>query len=84
MRARITAFTLFACSLMGLAASGASAQVTLQSIKQRGTLICGSNVTIEGFGIVGPQGHWMGFDVDFCRYRSSDLQRSHQGPLYLT
>jgi general L-amino acid transport system substrate-binding protein len=67
MRARITAFTLFAFSLMGLAASGASAQVTLQSIKQRGTLICGSNVTIEGFGIVGPQGHWMGFDVDFCR-----------------
>jgi general L-amino acid transport system substrate-binding protein len=67
MRARITAFTLFAFSLMGLAASGATAQVTLQSIKQRGTLICGSNVTIEGFGIVGPQGHWMGFDVDFCR-----------------
>jgi general L-amino acid transport system substrate-binding protein len=33
----------------------------------RGELICGANGTLAGFGLPDPQGHWTGFDVDFCR-----------------
>src|SRR5215210_7569134 len=67
MRALTAAFALIAFSLVGLAASGASAQATLRSVKHRGTLVCGSSVGLEGFGIPDTQGHWTGFDVDFCR-----------------
>ena len=44
----------------------ASAQ-TLNAVKERGELICGANGTLAGFGLPDPQGHWTGFDVDFCR-----------------
>jgi general L-amino acid transport system substrate-binding protein len=40
---------------------------TLQTVKQRGQLICGANGTLAGFGLPDPQGNWTGFDVDFCR-----------------
>src|SRR5579862_7051520 len=40
---------------------------TLQTVKQRGQLICGGNGTLAGFGLPDPQGNWTGFDVDFCR-----------------
>jgi general L-amino acid transport system substrate-binding protein len=40
---------------------------TLQTVKQRGQLVCGANGTLAGFGLPDPQGNWTGFDVDFCR-----------------
>ncbi|MDQ4137213.1 MAG: amino acid ABC transporter substrate-binding protein [Pseudomonadota bacterium] len=58
------AFGLVAASV---AATGASAQATLASVKQKGTLACGSNTGLAGFGVPDPQGNWAGFDVDFCR-----------------
>jgi general L-amino acid transport system substrate-binding protein len=48
------------------AAQSADAQ-TLAAVKQRGELICGANGNLAGFGIPDSQGHWTGFDVDFCR-----------------
>jgi general L-amino acid transport system substrate-binding protein len=45
----------------------AAAQVTLDQIKARGTLICGSNTGLPGFSIPDRQGNWTGLDVDFCR-----------------
>jgi general L-amino acid transport system substrate-binding protein len=50
-----------------MAATGASAQATLNTVKQRGTLVCGSNTGLPGFGIPDAQGNWTGFDVDYCR-----------------
>src|SRR5215217_2397001 len=58
------AFGLVAASL---AATGASAQATLNSVKQKGTLTCGSNTGLAGFGLPDAQGNWTGLDVDFCR-----------------
>ena len=56
---------------VGLAASlfatGASAQATLNSVKQKGMLTCGSNVGLPGFGLPDAQGNWTGLDVDYCR-----------------
>ena len=50
-----------------LAATAASAQATLNNVKQKGFLACGSNTALPGFGIPDAQGNWTGFDVDYCR-----------------
>lgn len=39
----------------------------LQTILDRGKLICGVHGTFQGFGYVDSAGNWTGFDVDFCR-----------------
>jgi general L-amino acid transport system substrate-binding protein len=64
------AFGLVAASV---AATGASAQATLASVKQKGTLTCGSNTGLAGFGVPDAQGNWTGFDVDFCRAISAAI-----------
>jgi general L-amino acid transport system substrate-binding protein len=53
-------------AILGIAASAASAQ-TLNTVKQRGVLNCGSNGTLAGFGLPDSQGRWTGLDVDFCK-----------------
>jgi general L-amino acid transport system substrate-binding protein len=50
-----------------LLATGASAQATLNSVKQKGYLTCGSSSGSIGFGIPDAQGNWTGLDVDLCR-----------------
>src|SRR5437870_4823278 len=47
-------------------ATVASAQ-TLNTVKARGILNCGSNGSLAGFGLPDAQGNWTGFDVEFCR-----------------
>src|SRR5947209_20611014 len=58
--------TILCAAALGLAASAAGAQ-TLNTVKTRGVLNCGSNPGLGGFGQPDPQGNWTGFDVDFCR-----------------
>jgi general L-amino acid transport system substrate-binding protein len=58
--------TLAVAAAFGVAASAASAQ-TLNAVKQRGVLNCGSNTSLAGFGMPDAQGKWTGIDVDFCR-----------------
>ena len=40
---------------------------TLDTVKQRGQLVCGVNVGLAGFSIADSQGKWVGLDADFCR-----------------
>jgi general L-amino acid transport system substrate-binding protein len=40
---------------------------TLEDVKARGVLNCGSNGQLAGFGMPDAQGVWTGLDVDFCR-----------------
>ncbi|MFN7956432.1 MAG: amino acid ABC transporter substrate-binding protein [bacterium] len=40
---------------------------TLDTVKQRGQLVCGVNVGLAGFSIPDSQGRWVGLDADFCR-----------------
>jgi general L-amino acid transport system substrate-binding protein len=49
-----------------LSASAATAG-TLDDIKKKGFLQCGSNTSLAGFGLPDPQGNWTGLDVDYCR-----------------
>jgi general L-amino acid transport system substrate-binding protein len=50
-----------------LLATAASAQATLNSVKQKGVLTCGSPNNFVGFGAQDAQGNWSGLDVDLCR-----------------
>ena len=66
-----------------LLATGASAQATLNSVKQKGYLTCGSNTGLAGFGVPDAQGNWTGLDVEYLpRHVGGDLRRSDQGPLH--
>lgn len=51
------------------AAEAPAAQTSslLDTVKQRGTLICGVNNQLPGFGNVDANGNYAGFDVDFCK-----------------
>ena len=52
-----------ACALFG----ASSFAGTLDQVKQRGVVACGSNTGLPGFGIPDDKGSWTGLDVDFCR-----------------
>jgi general L-amino acid transport system substrate-binding protein len=43
------------------------AESLLQTITDRGTLRCGVNNTVPGFGFATPEGQIEGFDIDFCK-----------------
>ncbi len=58
--------TILCAAALGLAASTAIGQ-TLNTVKTRGVLNCGSNPGLAGFGQPDAQGNWNGLDVDFCR-----------------
>lgn len=49
-----------------LAAQQATAQ-TLEAMRERGFLICGSSSPLAGFAQQDADGRWSGFDVDICR-----------------
>lgn len=65
MRKVITAIA-FAAGLVG-ASTAASAQATLEKIKQRGNIICGTSQGVPGFSMSDDKGKWVGFDTDLCR-----------------
>lgn len=47
--------------------SGMALAGTLDDVKARGELLCGSNTGLTGFGAPDASGNWAGFDVDLCR-----------------
>ena len=58
--------TVLAVAAMLAGASGAEAG-TLDKIKARGALVCGSNPGLAGFALPDDQGVYKGLDVDGCR-----------------
>jgi general L-amino acid transport system substrate-binding protein len=43
------------------------AGATLAAVQSRGTLNCGVNDAVPGFGFRDPDGNFAGFDIDFCK-----------------
>lgn len=39
----------------------------LAAVRERGTLRCGVNNAVPGFGFLDDEGNYSGFDIDFCR-----------------
>jgi len=57
----------FLCALAALVALAIPAAAsTLEDVRERGTLVCGVNAPLAGFGTVDASDHWAGFDVDLC------------------
>jgi general L-amino acid transport system substrate-binding protein len=67
----LTMKTTLIAGLLGTAAfvavAGAASAATLDDVKAKGFLQCGSNTGLAGFGSPNDAGDWSGFDVDFCR-----------------
>jgi general L-amino acid transport system substrate-binding protein len=66
--------TPFKAALTSLVAVGAIASAapafagkTLDSIKQKGQLVCGTNPSLPGFAAADSQGNYTGLDVDVCK-----------------
>jgi len=57
---------LFA-AIVALSIADVAAAATLDTVKQRGVLNCGSNGQLPGFGLPDSQGNWTGLDVEYCR-----------------
>ena len=49
------------------AAPAAAEGSTLQTVMDRGKLICGVNKAVPGFGFLQEDGSYAGFDIDFCK-----------------
>ena len=48
-------------------AAAAAGGSMLQTVQDRGTLNCGVNDAVPGFGYTDAEGNFSGFDVDYCR-----------------
>ena len=62
--------SLFISLILSLGVSSAFADghgSTLDVVKERGVLKCGSNTGLAGFGLPNDAGVWEGIDVDVCR-----------------
>ena len=52
---------------LGLGLAPAWAGPTLDKVKQAGTMVCGVNTGLAGFGQPDSQGRYSGFDIDICK-----------------
>ena len=55
------------------ATAPAHAGKTLDTIKQRGQLVCGVNTGLAGFSQADSQGNWTGLDVDICKALAASI-----------
>ncbi len=69
---KTTLAVLLGSAAYALAAVSASA-ATLDDVKAKGFVQCGSNTGLAGFGSPNDAGDWSGFDVDFCRAIASAI-----------
>lgn len=70
---KTSTFLLAAVAGTFLMGATAQAQTTLERVKQRGHLICGTSTGIAGFSLADGQGNWSGLDVDVCRAISAAI-----------
>ncbi len=54
-------------SASGAAAQPAETKSRLQTVRERGKLVCGSRTDLSGFGYLDENGRNVGFDIDLCR-----------------
>ncbi|MBR0795394.1 amino acid ABC transporter substrate-binding protein [Bradyrhizobium jicamae] len=57
---------IITATVLAAGITGASA-ATLDTVKQRGTLVCGVSTGFAGFSAPDSQGNFKGLDVDYCR-----------------
>ncbi len=62
-----------AAALLTAFTGTAMAGKTLDTIKQRGQIVCGVNPSLPGFSAADSQGNWTGLDVDICKAIAATL-----------
>ena len=62
-----------AVAVGAFASAPALAGKTIDTIKQRGQLVCGVNTGLAGFSAADSQGNWSGLDVDYCKALAATL-----------
>ena len=67
-----------------LAGASASAQTTLERIKQRGHVICSASQGVTGFSLPDAQGKWRGFDSDICRALAAAIFGDQEKAKYIS
>lgn len=58
---------LIAAATAATAWAGAASAATLDTVRQRGTLVCGVSQGFAGFSTADSRGETRGFDADYCR-----------------
>ncbi|MGH9230849.1 MAG: amino acid ABC transporter substrate-binding protein [Acidimicrobiales bacterium] len=51
----------------GTGGEGGDGDGLLGEVRDRGTLQCGVNETVPGFGLIDAEGNYAGFDIEFCK-----------------
>ncbi|MGD9802738.1 MAG: amino acid ABC transporter substrate-binding protein [Hyphomicrobiaceae bacterium] len=59
--------------LLVLASAAEAQQKTFDTVKNRGSLICGVSPGVPGFSFPDDKGNWKGLDVDYCRAMASAI-----------
>jgi general L-amino acid transport system substrate-binding protein len=59
--------TILIAAILSASCGGSAPGARVARIRQRGFLVCGVFPGIAGFAQVDGQGHYTGFDIDFCR-----------------
>ena len=62
-----------AVAVGALTTAPAHAGKTIDTIKQRGQLVCGVNTGLAGFSAADSQGNWSGLDADYCKALAATL-----------
>ena len=70
-------------ALTAAAATPSLAQSTLDKIKARGHIICGTSEGVPGFSLQDKNGVWHGFDTDVCRALSAAIFNDPDKATYL-
>jgi general L-amino acid transport system substrate-binding protein len=71
-------------ALTATMSGAAMAQSTLDKIKQRGHIICGTSQGVAGFSLPDAQGQWRGFDTDFCRALAAAIFNDQEKTKYIS
>src|SRR3954452_23081780 len=58
---------LLTAAAIGIAAISFAHAATLETVKGRGTLVCGVSTGFAGFSAPDSQGNYKGLDVDYCK-----------------
>jgi len=64
---QLWAIPIIAAMVAGGVATAVHADVTLDTVKKRGKVICGANGSRAGFSALDSKGQWQGLDVDTCK-----------------
>jgi general L-amino acid transport system substrate-binding protein len=70
--------------LSAAASAPALAQSTLDKIKARGQIICGTSEGVPGFSLQDANGAWKGFDTDICRALAAAIFNDPDKASYLS